>query len=110
MSVSNRILNPESATNTAAAPLERRCVRYLANFSTGQRGAACTEWLLKAGDGVILLRAKGSARPFEYRVGEVRRWGGRKGTEEEKQRTEAKLEAVTAEAERVGAASGGGRG
>ncbi|KAE8704415.1 Phosphopantothenate--cysteine ligase 1 [Hibiscus syriacus] len=30
-------------------PLEQRCVRYIDNFSSGNRGAASTEYLIKAG-------------------------------------------------------------
>ena len=46
------------------APLERNTVRFIDNFSTGARGAACTENLLFRGYYVILLRRRGSLAPF----------------------------------------------
>jgi len=36
-------------------PLEQRCVRYIENFASGQRGAAATEYFLKAGYAVIFI-------------------------------------------------------
>eukprot|EP01018_Ginkgo_biloba_P037460 Gb_34793 [translate_table: standard] len=45
-------------------PLERRCVRYIDNFSSGHRGAASTEYFVKAGYMVIFLHRRGSAQPF----------------------------------------------
>ncbi|KAK9950855.1 hypothetical protein M0R45_006321 [Rubus argutus] len=36
-------------------PLEQRCVRYIDNFSSSHRGAASTEYFLKAGYAVIFL-------------------------------------------------------
>ena len=45
-------------------PLERNTVRFLDNFSTGKRGAACTENLLSRGYYVLLLRRRGSLAPF----------------------------------------------
>jgi phosphopantothenate-cysteine ligase len=36
-------------------PLEQRCVRYIDNFSSGNRGAASTENFVKAGYAVIFL-------------------------------------------------------
>lgn len=45
-------------------PLESRTVRYVDNFSTGTRGALCTEELLKAGFSVVFLHRKGSNFPF----------------------------------------------
>lgn len=45
-------------------PLERRCVRYIDNFSSGHRGASSTEYFLKAGYMVIFLHRRGTAQPF----------------------------------------------
>jgi phosphopantothenate-cysteine ligase len=45
-------------------PLERNTVRFLDNFSTGVRGAACVEALLARGYFVVCLRRTGSAAPF----------------------------------------------
>ncbi|GFY96489.1 4-phospho-panto-thenoylcysteine synthetase [Actinidia rufa] len=45
-------------------PLERRCVRYIDNFSSGHRGAASTEYFLKAGYSVIFLNRRGTCQPF----------------------------------------------
>ncbi|CAL5384209.1 unnamed protein product [Camellia sinensis] len=45
-------------------PLEKRCVRYIDNFSSGHRGAASTEYFLKAGYSVIFLYRRGSCQPF----------------------------------------------
>ncbi|KAL5229715.1 hypothetical protein ABZP36_028491 [Zizania latifolia] len=45
-------------------PLEQRCVRYIDNFSSGQRGAASTEYFLKAGYAVILIYRRGSKQPY----------------------------------------------
>ncbi|GAV59311.1 DFP domain-containing protein [Cephalotus follicularis] len=45
-------------------PLEQRCVRYIDNFSSGHRGAASTEYLLKAGYAVIFLYRRGTFQPF----------------------------------------------
>eukprot|EP00933_Yihiella_yeosuensis_P074050 TRINITY_DN82888_c0_g1_i1.p1 TRINITY_DN82888_c0_g1~~TRINITY_DN82888_c0_g1_i1.p1 ORF type:complete len:334 (+),score=63.33 TRINITY_DN82888_c0_g1_i1:78-1079(+) len=45
-------------------PLEMNTVRFIDNFSSGTRGALCTEELLKAGYSVIFLHRKGSNFPF----------------------------------------------
>ncbi|CAL5348706.1 unnamed protein product [Camellia sinensis] len=45
-------------------PLEKRCVRYIDNFSSGHRGAASTEYFLKAGYSVIFLSRRGTCQPF----------------------------------------------
>lgn len=45
-------------------PLEQRCVRYIDNFSSGQRGAASTEYFLKAGYAVIFIHRRGSKHPY----------------------------------------------
>eukprot|EP01026_Neomeris_dumetosa_P075944 TRINITY_DN8099_c1_g1_i4.p2 TRINITY_DN8099_c1_g1~~TRINITY_DN8099_c1_g1_i4.p2 ORF type:complete len:342 (-),score=36.44 TRINITY_DN8099_c1_g1_i4:112-1116(-) len=46
-------------------PLEQRCVRFVDNFSQGGRGARSTEEFIKEGYAVILLRRKGSYKPFQ---------------------------------------------
>lgn len=45
-------------------PLERRTVRFIDNFSTGTRGAACAERLLDHGYAVVFLHRRSSKRPF----------------------------------------------
>ena len=45
-------------------PLEKRTVRYIDNFSTGNRGAGLVEGLLRKGYAVVMLRRTGSAQPF----------------------------------------------
>ncbi|KAF9592879.1 hypothetical protein IFM89_018459 [Coptis chinensis] len=45
-------------------PLEQRCVRYIDNFSSGLRGAASTEYFVKAGYAVIFLHRRGSCQPY----------------------------------------------
>ncbi|XP_066325909.1 phosphopantothenate--cysteine ligase 2-like [Miscanthus floridulus] len=45
-------------------PLEQRCVRFIDNFSSGQRGAASTEYFLKAGYPVIFIHRRGSKQPY----------------------------------------------
>ncbi|KAK4785011.1 hypothetical protein SAY86_001700 [Trapa natans] len=45
-------------------PLEQRCVRYIDNFSSGHRGAASTEYFLKAGYAVIFLCRRGTCQPY----------------------------------------------
>lgn len=45
-------------------PLEQRCVRYIDNFSSGHRGAASTEYFVKAGYAVIFLHRRGSCQPY----------------------------------------------
>ena len=45
-------------------PLERNCVRYIDNFSRGNRGAFSAEAFLAAGYAVIFLTRSGSAQPF----------------------------------------------
>ncbi|XP_021743639.1 phosphopantothenate--cysteine ligase 2-like [Chenopodium quinoa] len=45
-------------------PLEQRCVRYIDNFSSGYRGAASTEYFLKAGYAVIFLNRRGTCQPY----------------------------------------------
>ncbi|XP_037093994.1 phosphopantothenate--cysteine ligase-like isoform X2 [Pollicipes pollicipes] len=50
------------------APIEQRTVRFLDNFSTGQRGAACVEQLLTRGYAVLLLRRRGSLAPHARHV------------------------------------------
>ncbi|PKI47448.1 hypothetical protein CRG98_032157 [Punica granatum] len=45
-------------------PLEQRCVRYIDNFSSGHRGAASTEYFIKAGYAVIFLYRRGTCQPY----------------------------------------------
>nr|XP_019701477.1 phosphopantothenate--cysteine ligase 2 isoform X1 [Elaeis guineensis] len=45
-------------------PLEQRCVRYIDNFSSGHRGAASTEYFVKAGYAVIFVYRRGSCQPY----------------------------------------------
>ncbi|GLC43564.1 hypothetical protein PLESTB_001570700 [Pleodorina starrii] len=47
-------------------PLERRCVRFIDNFSAGTRGAMSTERFLEAGYAVIFLTRTGSQQPFSH--------------------------------------------
>ncbi|KAH7652683.1 Phosphopantothenate--cysteine ligase protein [Dioscorea alata] len=51
-------------------PLEQRCVRYIDNFSSGHRGAASTEYFVKAGYAVIFLHRRGSCQPYCHRLPE----------------------------------------
>lgn len=46
------------------APLERNCVRFIDNFSRGNRGALSAEQFLAAGYAVIFLTRAGSAQPY----------------------------------------------
>lgn len=59
---SNRVVCVTSGGTTV--PLERRCVRFIDNFSSGTRGAASTEYFLKAGYAVIFLHRRGTVQPF----------------------------------------------
>ncbi|KAK6161306.1 hypothetical protein DH2020_004687 [Rehmannia glutinosa] len=52
----NRVVCVTSGGTTV--PLEQRCVRYIDNFSSGHRGAASTEYFLKAGYAVIFLHRR----------------------------------------------------
>lgn len=45
-------------------PLERNCVRFIDNFSRGNRGAYSVESFLRQGYAVIFLTRAGSAQPF----------------------------------------------
>jgi hypothetical protein len=45
-------------------PLEKNCVRFIDNFSRGNRGAFSAEAFLAAGYAVIFLSRAGSAQPF----------------------------------------------
>jgi len=47
-----------------SVPLERNTVRSIENFSTGTRGALCTEYFLDVGYRVILFAREGSKMPF----------------------------------------------
>eukprot|EP00250_Pteridium_aquilinum_P020599 c24874_g1_i4 orf=157-1101(+) len=58
----NRVVCITSGGTTV--PLERRCVRFIDNFSSGNRGAASTEYFLKAGYAVIFLYRRGTVQPF----------------------------------------------
>ena len=49
-------------------PLERNTVRFIDNFSTGNRGAALTERFLAEGYAVIFVHRTGSAFPFARRL------------------------------------------
>jgi len=44
-------------------PLERRCVRFIDNFSTGSRGARSAQAFADLGYAVLLIRRSGSRRP-----------------------------------------------
>jgi len=46
------------------APLEKRLVRYIDNFSTGNRGAGAAESFLQHNCHVIFLHRKGSCCPY----------------------------------------------
>ena len=58
-----------------AAPLERNCVRYLDNFSTGTRGSYAVEELLKRGYAVIHLKREGSVSPLGRILAEALKCG-----------------------------------
>ncbi|KAI3442733.1 DFP domain-containing protein [Psidium guajava] len=58
----NRIVCVTSGGTTV--PLEQRCVRYIDNFSSGHRGAASTEYFLKAGYAVLFLYRRGTCQPY----------------------------------------------
>ncbi|KAH7433658.1 hypothetical protein KP509_07G079600 [Ceratopteris richardii] len=58
----NRLVCVTSGGTTV--PLERRCVRFIDNFSSGNRGAASTEYFLKADYAVIFLYRGGTIQPF----------------------------------------------
>eukprot|EP00200_Dunaliella_tertiolecta_P008735 CAMPEP_0202378448 /NCGR_PEP_ID=MMETSP1127-20130417/18351_1 /ASSEMBLY_ACC=CAM_ASM_000462 /TAXON_ID=3047 /ORGANISM="Dunaliella tertiolecta, Strain CCMP1320" /LENGTH=137 /DNA_ID=CAMNT_0048976739 /DNA_START=44 /DNA_END=454 /DNA_ORIENTATION=+ len=45
-------------------PLEKRCVRFIDNFSAGNRGALSTEQFLEAGYAVIHLHRDSAVEPF----------------------------------------------
>ncbi|OQR93314.1 hypothetical protein ACHHYP_02661 [Achlya hypogyna] len=45
-------------------PLEKNTVRFIDNFSTGSRGAASAEYLVKLGYAVIFLHRPGCVMPF----------------------------------------------
>ncbi|KAK9813822.1 hypothetical protein WJX73_000218 [Symbiochloris irregularis] len=45
-------------------PLEKRCIRFIDNFSGGTRGALSTEYFLQEGYAVIFLNRKHSIQPF----------------------------------------------
>ncbi len=49
-------------------PLERNTVRFIDNFSTGNRGAALAELLLEAGYAVIFVHRAHSAFPYTRRL------------------------------------------
>jgi hypothetical protein len=49
-------------------PLERRCVRFIDNFSAGTRGAASAERFLQAGYAVVFLTRRGSLQPFSLEL------------------------------------------
>jgi phosphopantothenate-cysteine ligase len=50
-------------------PLEMNTVRFIDNFSTGTRGALCTQEFLKSGYSVIILHREGSLFPYLEGVG-----------------------------------------
>ena len=56
------------------APLERTAVRFVDNFSSGSRGAASAEYLLRAGYAVVFLHREGSLRPFDRKIPDAARW------------------------------------
>ena len=49
-------------------PLERKCVRYVDNFSAGTRGALSAERFLDAGYAVIFLSRTQSVQPFSMGI------------------------------------------
>jgi len=46
-------------------PVERRPVRYISNFSTGNRGAASAEYFLREGYAVVFLGKSDALQPFQ---------------------------------------------
>lgn len=52
-------------------PLEKRTVRFIANFSTGSRGAALSEALLAQGYAVLFVHRTGSYLPFVHAAHEA---------------------------------------
>jgi phosphopantothenate-cysteine ligase len=62
----NRIALVTSGGTTV--PLERNTVRFIDNFSTGNRGAATAEALLEEGYGVIFLHRAHSVFPFTRKL------------------------------------------
>ena len=56
-------------------PLEQNTVRFIDNFSSGERGARSVEAFLALGYRVVFLHRVGSATPFTLQIREVRRGG-----------------------------------
>ncbi|GMH40389.1 hypothetical protein BSKO_08293 [Bryopsis sp. KO-2023] len=50
-------------------PLEKRCVRYIDNFSAGSRGALSVEQFVECGYAVIFLTRTQSLQPFSQELG-----------------------------------------
>ncbi|KAK4536907.1 hypothetical protein CDCA_CDCA10G2932 [Cyanidium caldarium] len=55
------------------APLEGNAVRFLDNFSTGQRGAASVEYLMAHGYAVVFLYRSGSAEAYQRHFAAITR-------------------------------------
>ncbi|XP_064396944.1 uncharacterized protein LOC135343852 [Halichondria panicea] len=53
------------ASGGTTVPVERNTVRFLDNFSSGQRGAASAEYFLAQGYAVIFLHRSSSLKPFQ---------------------------------------------
>jgi len=51
-------------------PLEKRCVRFIDNFSVGTRGAKSAQRFLESGYAVIFLTRKEALRPFTVTFGQ----------------------------------------
>ena len=49
-------------------PLEKNMVRYIDNFSTGQRGANMAELFISCGYAVVFVHRKGSIQPFSTSI------------------------------------------
>lgn len=47
-------------------PLERHCVRFLDNFSTGKRGAACARHFVQKGYAVLFLSRDNAVHPWSH--------------------------------------------
>lgn len=54
-------------------PLERNTVRFIDNFSSGHRGAASAECLLRLGYAVLFVSRTGTLAPFDRHFGSVAR-------------------------------------
>lgn len=61
----NKLIHVFLKSGGTTVPLENQTVRFIDNFSNGNRGASSAEYFIKAGYAVVFMHRQFSLEPFQ---------------------------------------------